>query len=162
MISLRCLALRVSASRLPVLSVLTCTDLYRDRCSQDNPGGAQPDRPRAGRRRYVHEPRQRAASTLYICLVSNVYTACTCNSFLYFILRPTTFLFAPSYVCLFVCLCGTANVMTAETPADVMRIFAQGSSRRTTASTQMNAESSRSHLICSLGQSVARPLLHHY
>ena len=31
-----------------------------------------------------------------------------------------------------------------------MKIFARGSSRRTTASTQMNAESSRSHLICSL------------
>ena len=38
----------------------------------------------------------------------------------------------------------------AESPADVMRIFQRGASRRTTASTQMNAESSRSHLICSL------------
>jgi hypothetical protein len=43
-----------------------------------------------------------------------------------------------------------AVVMPAETPADVMRIFALGSARRTTASTQMNAESSRSHLICAL------------
>ena len=43
-----------------------------------------------------------------------------------------------------------ACVMTAQTPADVMRIFARGSAMRTTASTQMNAESSRSHLICSL------------
>ena len=43
-----------------------------------------------------------------------------------------------------------SEVMTAESPADVMKIFALGSSRRTTASTQMNAESSRSHLICSL------------
>ena len=43
-----------------------------------------------------------------------------------------------------------AEIMLAETPADVMKIFALGSSRRTTASTQMNAESSRSHLICSL------------
>jgi hypothetical protein len=31
-----------------------------------------------------------------------------------------------------------------------MRIFAEGNSRRTTTATQMNAESSRSHLICSL------------
>jgi hypothetical protein len=43
-----------------------------------------------------------------------------------------------------------AEILTAETPGDVMRIFAKGSARRTTASTQMNAESSRSHLICSL------------
>lgn len=43
-----------------------------------------------------------------------------------------------------------AVIMNAENPADVMKIFAKGSSRRTTASTQMNAESSRSHLICSL------------
>ena len=43
-----------------------------------------------------------------------------------------------------------AEVMTAENPAEVMKIFSLGSSRRTTASTQMNAESSRSHLICSL------------
>ena len=43
-----------------------------------------------------------------------------------------------------------ANTMIATSPADVMKIFAEGSSRRATASTQMNAESSRSHLICSL------------
>lgn len=43
-----------------------------------------------------------------------------------------------------------AEVMAAESPSEVMRIFALGSSRRTTASTQMNAESSRSHLICCL------------
>lgn len=43
-----------------------------------------------------------------------------------------------------------ANTMVATCPADVMKIFAEGSSRRATASTQMNAESSRSHLICSL------------
>eukprot|EP00604_Paraphysomonas_vestita_P000470 CAMPEP_0174825794 /NCGR_PEP_ID=MMETSP1107-20130205/43118_1 /TAXON_ID=36770 /ORGANISM="Paraphysomonas vestita, Strain GFlagA" /LENGTH=702 /DNA_ID=CAMNT_0016057769 /DNA_START=1510 /DNA_END=3618 /DNA_ORIENTATION=- len=43
-----------------------------------------------------------------------------------------------------------ANTMVAQTPADVMSIFQLGASRRTTASTQMNAESSRSHLICSL------------
>jgi len=43
-----------------------------------------------------------------------------------------------------------ANTMIASCPADVMKIFAEGSSRRATASTQMNAESSRSHLICSL------------
>jgi hypothetical protein len=43
-----------------------------------------------------------------------------------------------------------ANTMIATCPADVMKIFAEGSSRRATASTQMNAESSRSHLICSL------------
>jgi len=43
-----------------------------------------------------------------------------------------------------------AEVLTATTPGDVMKIFAKGSSRRTTASTQMNAESSRSHLVCSL------------
>eukprot|EP01038_Epipyxis_sp_PR26KG_P009321 gene9321-12558_t len=43
-----------------------------------------------------------------------------------------------------------AETMTATTPGDVMKIFAAGSARRTTASTQMNAESSRSHLICSL------------
>ena len=43
-----------------------------------------------------------------------------------------------------------ANTMIATCPADVMKIFADGSSRRATASTQMNAESSRSHLICSL------------
>lgn len=43
-----------------------------------------------------------------------------------------------------------AEVLTATTPGDVMKIFAKGSSRHTTASTQMNAESSRSHLVCSL------------
>ena len=43
-----------------------------------------------------------------------------------------------------------AETMTAKSAGDVMKIFAKGSSRRTTASTQMNAESSRSHLICSL------------
>jgi len=43
-----------------------------------------------------------------------------------------------------------AETLTAQTPADVMKIFARGSARRTTASTQMNAESSRSHLICCL------------
>ena len=43
-----------------------------------------------------------------------------------------------------------ATILTAETPGEVMKIFAKGSQRRTTASTQMNAESSRSHLICCL------------
>ena len=43
-----------------------------------------------------------------------------------------------------------ATSMEANSPNDVMQIFAKGSARRTTASTQMNAESSRSHLICSL------------
>jgi hypothetical protein len=43
-----------------------------------------------------------------------------------------------------------AVTLTADTPGDVMRIFARGSERRTTASTQMNLESSRSHLICSI------------
>lgn len=43
-----------------------------------------------------------------------------------------------------------AESISATTPGEVMKIFAKGSSRRTTASTQMNAESSRSHLICSL------------
>ena len=43
-----------------------------------------------------------------------------------------------------------AEVLTATNPGEVMKVFARGSSRRTTASTQMNAESSRSHLICSL------------
>lgn len=43
-----------------------------------------------------------------------------------------------------------AVAQSAQSPADVMRIFAQGAARRATASTQMNAESSRSHLICSL------------
>lgn len=43
-----------------------------------------------------------------------------------------------------------AACLAAATPGDVMKIFAKGSSRRTTASTQMNAESSRSHLICCL------------
>jgi hypothetical protein len=40
--------------------------------------------------------------------------------------------------------------MDAQSPAEVMRIFAKGASRRTTASTQMNQESSRSHLVCCL------------
>ena len=40
--------------------------------------------------------------------------------------------------------------LIAENPGDVVRIFAKGAERRTTASTQMNAESSRSHLICCL------------
>eukprot|EP00606_Chrysophyceae_sp_TOSAG23-5_P001040 GSChrysophyteH2.ASY1.ANO1.374.1 assembled CDS len=43
-----------------------------------------------------------------------------------------------------------AAIMEAKSPQDVMQIFARGSARRTTASTQMNAESSRSHLICTL------------
>lgn len=38
--------------------------------------------------------------------------------------------------------------MDAATPGDVMKIFAKGSSGRATSSTKMNAESSRSHLIC--------------
>lgn len=40
--------------------------------------------------------------------------------------------------------------MSANSAQDVLRIFAKGSSQRTTASTKMNAESSRSHLICSI------------
>eukprot|EP00595_Chromulina_sp_UTEXLB2642_P000751 CAMPEP_0196763324 /NCGR_PEP_ID=MMETSP1095-20130614/3848_1 /TAXON_ID=96789 ORGANISM="Chromulina nebulosa, Strain UTEXLB2642" /NCGR_SAMPLE_ID=MMETSP1095 /ASSEMBLY_ACC=CAM_ASM_000446 /LENGTH=433 /DNA_ID=CAMNT_0042116253 /DNA_START=661 /DNA_END=1962 /DNA_ORIENTATION=+ len=40
--------------------------------------------------------------------------------------------------------------LPALSPADVMKIFAKGSQRRATAATKMNAESSRSHLICSL------------
>jgi hypothetical protein len=43
-----------------------------------------------------------------------------------------------------------AETLPATSPGDVMKIFARGSGRRATASTQMNAESSRSHLICSL------------
>jgi len=43
-----------------------------------------------------------------------------------------------------------AEVAPALTPADVMQIFAKGSARRTTTATAMNAESSRSHLICTL------------
>ncbi len=43
-----------------------------------------------------------------------------------------------------------AEIASALTPAEVMKIFARGSAKRTTASTQMNVESSRSHLICSL------------
>lgn len=43
-----------------------------------------------------------------------------------------------------------ATINIATTPADVMKIFGRAAARRTTASTQMNAESSRSHLICSL------------
>lgn len=38
----------------------------------------------------------------------------------------------------------------AENAQEVLKIFAKGSSHRTTASTRMNSESSRSHLICSL------------
>lgn len=41
-----------------------------------------------------------------------------------------------------------AETCLAESASDVMKIFAKGASRRTTSSTQMNAESSRSHLIC--------------
>ena len=40
--------------------------------------------------------------------------------------------------------------LEAQTSADVMKIFARGSSHRATASTKMNSESSRSHLICCL------------
>jgi len=40
--------------------------------------------------------------------------------------------------------------MPAQTPADVMKIFARGSAGRATSSTKMNAESSRSHLVCSI------------
>lgn len=43
-----------------------------------------------------------------------------------------------------------AVVESASTPSEVMQIFAEGSARRKVASTQMNAESSRSHLVCSL------------
>ncbi len=43
-----------------------------------------------------------------------------------------------------------AETMVATTPGEVIKVLSKGSSRRTTASTQMNAESSRSHLICSL------------
>ena len=43
-----------------------------------------------------------------------------------------------------------AEQIPASTPQEVMKIFAKGSSRRAVASTQMNAESSRSHLICTL------------
>ena len=43
-----------------------------------------------------------------------------------------------------------AVTMSATTPSEVMKIFAEGSARRKVASTQMNAESSRSHLVCSL------------
>jgi hypothetical protein len=43
-----------------------------------------------------------------------------------------------------------AVVESASTPGEVMKIFAEGSARRKVASTQMNAESSRSHLVCSL------------
>jgi len=41
-----------------------------------------------------------------------------------------------------------AETCIAQSASDVMKIFAKGASRRTTSSTQMNAESSRSHLIC--------------
>lgn len=40
-----------------------------------------------------------------------------------------------------------AVTITAMTPQEVMKIFARGSAQRTTASTRMNEESSRSHLI---------------
>jgi ankyrin repeat protein len=43
-----------------------------------------------------------------------------------------------------------AVVETATNPTEVMRIFAEGSARRKVASTEMNAESSRSHLVCAL------------
>eukprot|EP01041_Mallomonas_annulata_P007974 gene7974-16322_t len=43
-----------------------------------------------------------------------------------------------------------AEKIMAENAAEVMKIVAFGSSRRTTASTNMNSESSRSHLICVL------------
>lgn len=43
-----------------------------------------------------------------------------------------------------------AVIKTASTAQEVMKIVELGSKRRTTASTQMNAESSRSHLIVSL------------
>lgn len=43
-----------------------------------------------------------------------------------------------------------AEIRSASTANEVMQIFAEGSARRKVASTQMNAESSRSHLICSL------------
>jgi kinesin family protein C2/C3 len=43
-----------------------------------------------------------------------------------------------------------AESILAESAQDVMSIFQTGAARRTTASTQMNAESSRSHLICTL------------
>lgn len=38
----------------------------------------------------------------------------------------------------------------AESALEVMKVFAKGASRRTTKETNMNSESSRSHLICSL------------
>lgn len=43
-----------------------------------------------------------------------------------------------------------AESVVAESAMEVMSIFQAGAARRTTASTQMNSESSRSHLICSL------------
>ena len=41
-----------------------------------------------------------------------------------------------------------AEIKTASSAAEVMKIFSDGSKRRTVASTNMNSESSRSHLIC--------------
>jgi len=41
-----------------------------------------------------------------------------------------------------------AEIKTASSAAEVMQIFSSGSKRRTVASTNMNSESSRSHLIC--------------
>ena len=43
-----------------------------------------------------------------------------------------------------------AETVIAESAMEVMKIFAKGASRRTTKETNMNVESSRSHLICSL------------
>ena len=43
-----------------------------------------------------------------------------------------------------------AETVLAESAMEVMKIFAKGASRRTTKETNMNVESSRSHLICSL------------
>jgi hypothetical protein len=43
-----------------------------------------------------------------------------------------------------------AETVVAESAVEVMKIFAKGAGRRTTKETQMNTESSRSHLICSV------------
>jgi hypothetical protein len=43
-----------------------------------------------------------------------------------------------------------AESVVVESAMDVMSIFQSGAARRTTSSTQMNSESSRSHLICTL------------
>lgn len=43
-----------------------------------------------------------------------------------------------------------AETVIAESAVEVMKIFAKGGSRRTTKETNMNTESSRSHLICSI------------